>query len=609
MAIEDRISVLYKDLSVRFSSQVGVRGYTVIKAPKGKNEPIFFPSKSESLIRAIYGDYSEDYPQIWDAIQYNNAYPLYIVAPSKNGKYGGVLVTTAGTIELGTGITSLDSLDFSSIAIEDEIGTGDGVNDTFSFTLTKFDYYVNQSIDILVDGVSISVTASDADPEVLTSASLTSGTYNRTTGLVSLVFDGGAIPAEGAVVTASYDIDVSNDCYFGIFNNAFQADDKAAKLELDGQIFNITLSKKETDGTYSVLNGYPKQVSIDRLVTGDFNANIFIDDIYADDYYFSFVRNTAITTVGAFADDTDWVDFSGGNRGDTLASSDIAAGYDSAKDSNAYPVNIFFDCTGGSDIITKFSSLRNDFNKYADYLYPLSSSTTAEATVVTEKQGFALDDRGLKGYWTWCLIDNPLNDSFFISSMLGAIARKYADMNVAYNGLQPAGLDEDGLGGVLSGYGVKKLLSKVLDEDTMLKNRINYLVLSPNWGLYLMIAQTSVVKTSDYTSVGHSRLADYIIKTVVEQILPLQYQKLNDEAHRSKIKSLCDSLLNPMVSQPFPVLRDFYVKCDSENNNDEVLAREEFELAIAVKFTKFSKWLKLTFINVSQNTDVKAVFE
>ena len=111
---------------------------------------------------------------------------------------------------------------------------------------------------------------------------------------------------------------------------------------------------------------------------------------------------------------------------------------------------------------------------------------------------------------------------------------------------------------------------------------------------------------SDYASIGHTRLADYLIDNIINKVLPYQLFKLNDTDHRARVKSQIDTIISPITANPFNLLSEFVVKCDEENNNAEVLSREEFVVSVAIKFTPFGKWIKLFFTNTAQGVSVES---
>jgi len=69
------------------------------------------------------------------------------------------------------------------------------------------------------------------------------------------------------------------------------------------------------------------------------------------------------------------------------------------------------------------------------------------------------------------------------------------------------------------------------------------------------------------------------------EVLPYQLIKFNDDTHRAIVCAKAELILKPLMQVPNNVIRDFAIKCDSENNNDTVLQQELFVLSVAIKVT------------------------
>ena len=75
-----------------------IRGYMVLKAPKGNALPTYFPRGSANKIISLIGVPSVTYPNIQDALDFNAQYGLYISSPASGSLgyasyYGGVYLT------------------------------------------------------------------------------------------------------------------------------------------------------------------------------------------------------------------------------------------------------------------------------------------------------------------------------------------------------------------------------------------------------------------------------------------------------------------------------------------------------------------------------------
>lgn len=83
------------------TTQTTIIGYCAIRAPKGTTEATFFEAGNASAIQAMIGVGTSDWPDIKEAIAFNNSYGLWISAPPGSGDgygsyYGGKYITTKG---------------------------------------------------------------------------------------------------------------------------------------------------------------------------------------------------------------------------------------------------------------------------------------------------------------------------------------------------------------------------------------------------------------------------------------------------------------------------------------------------------------------------------
>ncbi len=598
-----RIKVEERNLSSTAIPSIGNRGASVIRAGKGPLEPVLIRQADEQRILNIFGKPSSTYPDIWDVIQFNEKADIWVSAPSKSGKYGGVMVTKTGSKPFVSGFSSQSNVNFSLISFEETLGTGDGSTTTFTLTIDDELHYNNQSIDITVDGISINVTASDDAVEILTTVpDVGSGTYVRSSGVLTFTFD--TAPTLLADIKVTYTVNRVSDCYFILFNKNPQADDLAVIVTETSDVFTINAYQKSS-GIYTEIESSPYSVSLTPGTKNGFGKNIYITDVFTDDDYFIPVINSALA-FSTFVDDTTYVDLAGGSRGSTITITELTLGWNYFKQANKYYADIFFDCTNNSGIPALFNTLRNTYQKYSSYILSLPNESSTAA--ISTKQGYSINNRGIYFYWNWGKVEDTYNNSYFYSPLIGRVAGKFADMVDVYNGLAPSWIDENNHGGQL-GSGILELVydpseSELEDLDTA---NINPIVFYPNYGVMITSQKTSTTTLSDYSYIGHSRTADYIISNVIDQVLPFQLTKLNDLIHRTTVKSKSEAIVNPLLASPYNLLRQARIVCDETNNTDAVLARREFALTIIIKFTPFSETIKFVFINSEQGVDVNEV--
>jgi hypothetical protein len=235
--------------------------------------------------------------------------------------------------------------------------------------------------------------------------------------------------------------------------------------------------------------------------------------------------------------------------------------------------------------------------------FPVSTVTTALTTATT----LVVDHKGLAFYWGYGIVYNSYADAEMGSTLMGRVALRYADMHDVYNGLAPAWYNENSTHGGQLGSGILRMeYDATEDEQAELYDvRVNPIVMHPTFGCVITRERTGQSLQSDYSSIGHVRLVDYIVSNIVNQVAPYQLYKLNDPNHRATVKSNIESIIAPTAAAPYNLLRAYKVVCDETNNNDDVLQAEQFIVDVYLKITPFSKWIKINIINVAQGTSIE----
>lgn len=596
-----RINVVRNDRSRTTATDIQVKGAMVISAKKGPEVPVYITRKQESRIIDIFGYPNVDNAQVWEAIEFNKEAPIWLSAPfASNALYGGVIVTKTGSKAFTVGVPDPSAFDLAQVDYREQVGVGDGLVTNFLKTLSLLPY-VNQSIDILVNGVSINVTASDVEPEILTTApDVGDGTLTRATGAFDFTFT--VAPAVGDVIEVVYQSDQSANVYFTVFSKSPHIDDQSIKVtySADTSLFTVVVNQKDNRNRWKeVVN---KEVSIEPDTINGFGENVYIEEVFEDDDYIMVIDNSL--AYSTFTNDANAVAFACGSRGSAITSVELQAGWDYFKLKNKYPVTIFMDVTSDSSIPAIFDTLRTSYQKYKDYILPLPIGDDWDDAITT-KQGFSLNNEGLKIYWNWAKIKNTYFNNKFWTSLIGRVGIKYAQMRDIFNGLAPSWIDENSHGGQL-GSGIIEM--KYDPDEDMLeeldKAGINPIIFDQSYGVMAVSQKTaqSPLTLSDTSYIGHSRLFDFIISNVINNVFVFQITKLNDTEHQEKARSLTQQILDPILGAS--LLNEAVAKCDDENNNDIVKAERNFVLDIVVKVTPFSEKLTLRFTNIAQTETV-----
>jgi hypothetical protein len=619
-----RIKTIYDDRSQRVLPSAGAGlGATVVRSSRGIEHPVYFGKGETQKILSLFGVPSSDNPELLEAIEYNKHYPMYLVSPTNLGLNGGILIGDAGSVTLGAGISGVEGKDLSSLTLTAPL-TNVSTN-AYAGIASHLEHLLltgetpAPTLKVLIDGVDAELTFTESEGVyTIAGTGLIEGNLVADTGVISLLFDTALAPEPDAVLEFAYDVDFSSD-YYCMLTNVGPSDSdyirvKVSGVEINGRdAFEMQVEMKNIKGEYKETTFSPITFSLFEDHEDGFGQNIYIENVFENsDYFVPHVEGALeFTNLDSFVDDSSFVILSGGTRGGVVSGADLVAGYSFFQESRKYPIDLFFDATVDSAIPAEFATLRASYNKYARYILPIGNMTPT-ALLALETSPITARDRGISYYWGWFKIRNNYHSSGkLIGIPMGEVAKKHADIMVnAFGGLAPAWYDENGMGGQLTGGRIIESLYDPTEDQLKLMDemQINPIVLDPSAGPMITSRRTSVSTLSDWSFIDYSGAMDYIIKNVITQVLPYQIVKLNDDNHRTIVRSKTESIIQPMTLAPVNVVDSYFVKCDGENNNDEVKAREEFRLDLAVKFTPRSRMIVFTFINTPQGADVEAMF-
>jgi hypothetical protein len=577
-----------------------------IIAPKGNKNWVFLDKGSTQQILSSYGYPSITYPAIQDLIDLNKHCGTWVCAPYKSGTYGGVFLTTSGTLPFVGGPSTQTIASYSGIDCSYAYGTGTGSKTVFSGVITNYPYYNSQSIGLSVNGTPVVITISGTgNVETLSSASGT-GTYTKSTG--TLVFTFNSAPALNLPVTATYKINIASIVYATLFNYNQQADDLKVKVTTNTTIsgaFDINVYQYDVPSTsYIELSDSPYTVGLKTTDKDGYGNNIYIGNIFNDEkaLFVPTIQNSVVTTT---TDDLTAVLVSGGNRGTTVSGSDLVPYYELLTDTNKYNVNLIVDTTSEASIAAEFSSLRagNEL-KYTSFILPTTdiSAATIIASPVTARN--SVNNRGIfYACLTWGLRTDVYQGNNFNCSNMGLVASKYMDCMINDPSEQPAYFNENGLCGGQLDSGIIKLNQTA--TQTQLKKldqyHFNPIVIDPQYGAWLVGFRTTQSIESVYSYVAQSIEADLIIKDIINNVLTPQQGKANDDYHQAVAKANTEVILSNYSRG----LDAYYVKCDNENNDATAKNQQKFILSVAVRYVAYAATLTLNFVTTPFGVSVE----
>ena len=114
--------LLFVDVDSSFSVSTEsstIKGYMVVRAPKGETSPYYFEKGNMTAIYAMIGVPTANWPDLYEAEAFNQEYGLYISAPAGSSKkypsyFGGAYITSKGLIDFYN-VTGKDVIDYTQM--------------------------------------------------------------------------------------------------------------------------------------------------------------------------------------------------------------------------------------------------------------------------------------------------------------------------------------------------------------------------------------------------------------------------------------------------------------------------------------------------------------
>jgi hypothetical protein len=616
-----RIKVALNNKSFTVGPDIATgQGATVIPASKGPQKPVKVNRGETERIRQLFG---ADRYEVLESIAYNNKYPLWISAPASGGSNAAILMTDAGLLPIPIVLGGdPDELDMSNLWMQFFMGASDGVTQAWNLSFPKAlmpnlapTGYTPQAMIIIGDEPHDATLTWDSEtssfdisvPNVGTGSIAVSGDRY----VIEWMFGSGHVPVKGVKIAFRFTTDTTQlaDQVYALIGMRFPCADYMAtaiyKSENEGNlVLDLRYIKK---GVYYQQSGYPVEFSLTKGTVNGSGANIYIEEVLKfDDFIFGIpAPDNQFDWDTWTGGSDDLVNFNGGDRGVPCTGQMLVDGWEQFKEFKKYPADIYFDVTADPLIPPEFSALRSSAAPYRRFLYPYPM--TIRPSEITAPPN--VQNRGICAFWGSGYIMNLYEPTGnLLSTLMGEVASRYADARVlSFGGRAVAWGDENQVGGQLNqGRIVNFYYDAKEDEMQQLdKYRINPIVLNELFGPMVASRRTTDTSDTDYSYSDYSMLMDYAIERIINEVLPYQLIKFNDDNHRAVVRAKTELILKPMTQVPNNVIRDYAIKCDSENNGDDVLTRQEFVLTVAIKVTPKSEFIVFNFINSAQGGSVE----
>lgn len=600
-----RIISNLNDVTERASTSSQIVGATVIKSPKGRNHFCLFSKGETKKVLETFGYPSKEYPSIQDALDVVAKSDLWIASPYKNGKYGGVFVTESGTISFVNGVSEKEINNFSEIECSATVGIGNSVITNFKMIIPNYVKYNHNTIGIKVGDSILNIESTDSETEVITDTEgiLSEASFNRTNGELDLTFK----VAPQDVIIATYTINVS-DTIFVLFNADMQNDDlevKVTKNKYVDDIFDISVSRyNPLTNDYDELPNSPFVVGLKENSKDSEGNNVFIENVFNDDNLL-FTPSINNSVFENFTDDKSWVKLNGGNRGSEIDGSDLANIYDELQDNEKFSIKFAFDSTSSDEVISKFESLRENYQKRCRFLYCSPDKSVEEILDNPEIAHRNINNRGMYCYvLTWGIHKDVYQGNDFLCSNMGLITGKLVD--VLNNGWgEPMWLNGDNNVGGQLGSSIIKLNRKATQSqlEKFADLFLNPIIMSKTYGPFIENASTRQTKFTVLSDIGISSLVDTILELIEKNVLPQRVGKFIDDVAYSNVRSGCNSILDAYAY----ALEDKFVLCDSTNNTPEMRNNETLVATVGIIPKKYAKKIIFNLTLHKSGVDIEEV--
>lgn len=643
MSLSWRITTTFNDKSQRsMSSSASGTGATVVAGSRSLEEPVLFAKGETQRMLNLLGAPTRQDQGLLEAIEFNKSYPLYCVSPAKAKKFNYIQFSSVNNYILAT--TGSDYMVSQTVDSAGSFQCGmdfsTGTRPTCNVQISENDlenlliYSSDQTEPLEVTVSATSITPNPSTDETLTgTVSSEDGTYTLTITTLGT--------HTNATFRAVYNRTMGSDTYLilvqrgsgnfiqgnitkNILRKGASEADNTYYLSFNYQVMNYM-------GAYQNGSGAPVSFTIEKNALDGFQNSLNAETRFANNDYFKAIYNprlsgstnqyqyeleedltppvgddaptlwsyTLNSATRTFSDDE-------GPLGDT----DIMGGYAFFHKVNSYQPDLFFDATGSSDAVTELEDIRNNYHQYSRVLVPMYTEDPEDVDSAIEDINSFPANRGFSVYWGEFEIDNPYSTEAptFQGVPMGSVAVRHSDaISLSYGGRAVAWIDENGVGGQLSGTRLIRGLADPSQEQlkSLDENRINAVIYDDTYGPMILSRRTTYTDYSDYSFNNYSGIIDYCVKNIIKNALPYQIVKFNDASHRSIVRNRIDSILRPLTVAPNNVIAEYAIKCDTENNTAEVMAEEGFVVEVAIRVTSLARTINLIFTNVGQTMTVE----
>lgn len=415
-------------------------GATVVRALRSLDEPVLFNTGETDKMLAMLGSPSASNPELLEALEYNNSYPLYLCSPATMGVQSAALITTLGTKRLTTGVSmvngkidSLEDVTFACVlqksSTEESTFVGKMFDslDTDSYNYDKLKGAILNSsassatsdtshFSLMYKGAasalalkltqSISVSPTYTIEETSTPTIIGPGsTFDSTDGTVTIKLKTGITSSNSLLMyfhvnLNSSTITTENGKIFALVVSKGSSSTDYMRVRVTKNVhestnsvtydnpyssFTIEYMYKNIKGKYISADSSPAEFGISKDVVNAYGTSLNPEKVFSGNSYLTvYVNYNSGLAVSDFAPTSDGATLVTDpsyvilSGGYHLISDiDFTAGWNFYKDSNTYRMDLMFDASCDKNAIDGASSVRTGgFQPYVRVLLPIPAPAT-----------------------------------------------------------------------------------------------------------------------------------------------------------------------------------------------------------------------------------------
>lgn len=341
-------------------------------------------------------------------------------------------------------------------------------------------------------------------------------------------------------------------------------------------------------------------VSTDGTALDDEGASRFVETkINQESDYIRVAISSGQKNSSISISTDDWQQFGGGadNNNDSVSDADIELDFDLYSNAEQIDVNMFIDSGKSSTVKAYIASICKDTRKDCMSVLDCLKSHVVNnsGSEATDLRNYRLSTLNLNNsyaalYGNWLNVYDKWNGKYRWIPASGHIAGIFANTDdVADAWFAPAGLNRAIL------ENVRKLAWNPTEgeRNILYKAGVNPIVSFAGQGKVIWGQKTQLNKSSAFDRINVRRLFLVLEKAISTATKYFLFEP-NDDVTRAQLVNMIDPFLRDTQSRRG--IYEYLVVCDTTNNTDQRIDRNELWADIYIKPTRASEFIVLNFI-------------